>query len=505
MSKAFFSTLHETHPALFCSTIALEMMPQPARLLTGLALLSAVAVICGMPFWFAGAGLHAYFTGDDAMNLYGYWAKPWRDLLIANVAYWSPFYRPLGGLFYRSMFAVFGFNPLPFRVACFAIFLINLALLYATARKLTGSREVGLLTALVGSYHAGFEDFYYNTGMIYDLLCFSFYAGALLLYAHARREGRRLRWPQAVCVVALYVCALNSKEMAVTLPAAVLLYELIYHRPRFTKGDLWRWLVGEARLAWLLAAMTVPFLFAKLSQASAFWGVSDYKLHVSLARYLGTYAHYLNNAFYQRIPWFTPARALLLWGAMLLIAAVSRRKALWFSFFFVLLSVLPVIFITPRGGISILYVPFLGWSLYAATLLVWVRDGAGAALVRLAPRPAVSAITFAAAAVGLFLVHRANTFPAFVDPMLRHTAEEIHRLAPELPAKSRVLFLDDPFDKDDWSPLFLVRLGYGDKTIEVARVKRMSRRPDPDEIRSYNLVLTYQNNRLVRAEPATPP
>lgn len=165
------------------------MTPQRAQLLKTLALVCAVLVIAGMPFWFAGAGLEAYFSTDDTMNLYGYWSKPWRDLLIANLTYYSPFYRPLGGLFYRSMFAAFGFHPFPFRVACFAVMLLNLGLLYATARLLAGSREAGLLTALIGCYHAGYEDLYYNTGAIYDLLCFSFYVGPCsCTYARAAME-----------------------------------------------------------------------------------------------------------------------------------------------------------------------------------------------------------------------------------------------------------------------------------------------------------------------------
>jgi len=470
-------------------------------------------VIGGIPLWFAGAGLHAYFTSDDTMNLYGYWSEPWRDLLVANLAYYSPLYRPMGGLFYRAVFAVFGFNPLPFRVACFALLLINLALLYATARTLAASRDVGLLAALAGSYHAGFEDLYYNTGMVYDLLCYLFYVGALLGYCHARRAGRRLGWPQAILVVASYVCALNSKEVAVTLPAVILIYEWIYHRPKLSNRGLLGWISRELWLVWLLAAMTVPFLFGKLSSASPFSGIPDYELHISPARYLDAYRHYLDIASYHRSAWFTASGALLLWAAMLLIAARGRRKVLWFSFFFILVSVLPVIFITPRGTISVLYLPYLGWALYAAALLVAMREALGAGLARLAPRlsalgarmqPLTSAVTFAAAAVLLCGAHRANTFPAQTQPVIGSTADQIHRLLPQLPANGRILFLDDPFPADDWTLPTLIRLSYGDRTIHVDRVKRMSPRPDLHEIRSYSVVLTYQRDRLVRIDPAQP-
>jgi len=487
------------------------MPPRAARALSWLATVGAALVIGGMPFWFAGTGLHAYFTTDDTMNIYGYWTKPWRDLLAANLAYYSPFYRPMGGLFYRSVFAVFGFNPLPFRAACFALILVNLALLYAAARTLAGSREVGLLTALAGSYHAGFEDLYYNTGMVYDLLCFLFYVGALLVYSHARREGRPLGWSNAIGVVTLYICALNSKEMAVTLPVVTLIYEWIYHRPKLGRSELLHWISRELWLVWLLAAMTAPFLLGKLSPASAFAGIPDYQIHISPARYLGTYQHYLDCAVYKRAAWFTPAGTLLLWGAMLIVAARSRRKVLWFSFWFILVSVLPVIFITPRGTIAVLYLPYLGWALYAAALLVSVREALAEGLARLAPRLRATgakmrrlapAMTFAAAVVFLFPAHQANTFSPQTQPMIRSTAEQIHRLLPKLPANSRILFLEDPFPADDWTLPAVVRLSYGDRTIAVDRVKRMTGRPDPKEIGSYSVVLTYQGDRLVRVDPA---
>jgi hypothetical protein len=230
--------------------------------------------------------------------------------------------------------------------------------------------------------------------------------------------------------------------------------------------------------------------------------IPEYKVHLSLERYLGTYGRYLDWMFYQQAPWFTASRVLLLAAAMLLAAMLSRRKALWFGFLFVWLSVLPVIFVTPRGTIFVLYIPFLGWSLYGAALLVWVRD----ALARLMPAPAVmrlrAPVTFAVAALVLFAIHRAHTYPTRLESILRSTKEQLHAMAPRLPANSRILFMEDPFATDDWSPVFLIHLSYADATVEVDRAKRMELSPNLSEIRSYDLVLTYREGRLVRVDPA---
>jgi hypothetical protein len=468
-------------------------MPRPS-ILNSIGLAAAGLIICGMPLWFAAPGFKTYFTDDDAMNLYGYWSKPWRDLLIANVAYFSPFYRPLGGLFYRSMFACWGFEPFPIRAACFIIMLANLGLLYGLARELSGSREIACLAALLNCYHAGYVNFYYNTA-IYDLLCFSCYIGALLLYVSGRKNNQPLRLTTALWVAGLYICSLNAKEMGVTLPAALLLYELVYHWP---KRDFLRWIIREVKWIWILAILTVPYIAGKLSNRSPFAHADDYQVHLSLSNYFSNYQGYLDQIFYAKAGSFTLSRTLLLWTAMLLVAFLTRRKALIFASIFVLFSVLPVIFVTQRGTIFVMYVPMIGWTIYAATLLVLVRDR----LLGSFRAPAVTAATFAAVTVSLFLIHRAHTHPVSSSDVIPSMVRQMHALLPSIPPNTRILFLDDPFTTDEWTPVYLVRLSYRDDTLQVDRLKMMRRVPSSDEMKSYNIVLTYRDHEIVRVNPS---
>jgi hypothetical protein len=464
----------------------------------GLAL-GAVATIVGIPLCLAGTGLGAYFTGDDMMNLYGAWSKPWKDLLLDNLRYYSPAYRPLGALFYRSLFGVFGFHPLPFRVMSFAILFANLGLVYVLARRLTDCREAALLTVLLSCYHAHFADLYYSTGTIYDLLCCTFYAAALGLYASWRRAGRYLRWRQILAIAALYICALNAKEMAVTLPLTLLFYELVYHRPSFERRAIVSWLARVAGVAGLLALITVPYLLGKLSQASPFSQVGDYHVHAGLGVYLDNYRHYLDLMFYRGDGWFTPARAALLLGGMLVAALISRRKALLFSSMFIFYSVLPVSFIAPRGTIFVLYIPFLGWSLFAATLILALRDRLSGFIAESGgARRMGPALTFAFLAVCLFAVHSNHTYPPPASSVLRSTVVEMHALVPRLPANSRLLFLDDPFPSDLYDLLMCLRLSYGDNTLQVDRAKIMPSPPSAGEVKRYDVVLAWRDGHLLR-------
>ena len=77
----------------------------------------ASLTIAAVFLFLAGDGLSAYFTPDDMMNLYGAWFRP---VLEQG--------RPLGALVYRAIFAVFGLDPLPYRMVCFLLLAGNLVL-----------------------------------------------------------------------------------------------------------------------------------------------------------------------------------------------------------------------------------------------------------------------------------------------------------------------------------------------------------------------------------------
>src|SRR5580700_9051105 len=73
-------------------------------------------------------GLTSWFDEDDLMNLTTYWLSSWPALLKANLVFWSSFYRPAGGLFYRTLYGLWGFHPLPFHIAVLVLLSIDFAL-----------------------------------------------------------------------------------------------------------------------------------------------------------------------------------------------------------------------------------------------------------------------------------------------------------------------------------------------------------------------------------------
>ncbi len=107
-----------------------------------------------------------------------------------------------------------------------------------------------------------------------DVLCGLFYLFALLVYVRAfPREPRRSmqRWPYLMCL-GLFVMALLSKEIAITLPGILLLLDIY---PLGRLGGPGRWVGREVWGVWL---EKVPFLLIGLADGCLvlYFGIRNY-------------------------------------------------------------------------------------------------------------------------------------------------------------------------------------------------------------------------------------
>ena len=309
-----------------------------------------VFIAFGWLLLFAHNGLWAQFSGDDLTNLHGYLSRSPASLIVDNLRYWSTSYRPLGGLFYVALYRLFGFNPLPFRVVCFGLLALNLGLLWRFTLRLSGSREVAFLALLLAGFHAWFVDLYYSTGTVYDLLCYSFYLGAFNLYLGVRAQGLALATRHLGMLTALYVCALNAKEMAVSLPVLLAAYEVIYHgRALRESGRHWPWREGRGVL--VTGLLTLPYVIGKLTAGGSLTENPAYRLTISPSHYLHTFHLYLNPLLYQEHV-FRDANTIQLLLAMLGIALWQRSRPLMFAWCFLLVSLLPIAFMAHYAAFS---------------------------------------------------------------------------------------------------------------------------------------------------------
>ena len=421
----------------------------------------------------AGKGLGAGFTTDDLVNLPTYFNQTPAALVKANILYCSPFYRPMGAVFYRPLFALFGFRPLPYRIFCFALLLGNLALAYLAIQGITASAEMAAIATLIGAFHPRLVDLYWNNGTIYDILCFTFFFGALLYYVRVRRSGPILDLRHTAVFLALYVAALDSKEIAVSLPVVVILYELIYFAPaERALRDLIQWATTECRLALVAGIMTAPYIWAKLLPQSPFSQLTTYHFGLSPHLFLATLGAYLDALFYQD-HWFGMIQTALLLAAMLGLALLLRSRHLVFAWAFLLFSFLPIAWIPARAA-YVLYIPLVGWSLYTGALLASIRELLFSSRMPLAVVRFAQCALFLLVLLGLLRAYRVQRLRMYgettlAQPAIRSVLAQLDKLHPALPHGARVLALNDPLPQK-YDLLCLLRLYFHDATLQVDQV-----------------------------------
>jgi hypothetical protein len=452
-------------------------------------------------------GLRVRFADDDMMNMVLDWRiKPLR-LLLNLFMPWRGAYRPIGSLFYLPLLQFFGLNPLPFHAAMLAILLANLYLVYRFARRLgCGELQAGL-AALIVAYHAGLSMLYYSTSFIYDVLCFSFYISAFLCYARVRAQGRLLRGGETVLVIGLYLCALNSKEMALTLPLVLLAYEFLYHRPAaWTPGAIGRWLLGPGRVMLYCGALNLLFLYGLAFGPDALMNAPAYSPALSLQRVFTFEKAAMDDLF---LAWgsFSWRGVVAVWLALAYLAWRRPRPVLRFCWLFLMLTPLPLAVIEGRRA-ACLYIPLAVWAVFAAVVLT---DVAGAAARFLAKEPLIRRAGYAGLYAALLCVtfffwakendrlKRSIIRDAMAD-VGRKTGgvlDQLRALNPHVKSGTHVAFLHDPFV--DWDMSFIAELWFRDHSLQFHLQNKV---PLPPEELAKMTVFDFQDGRLVQVTVA---
>jgi Dolichyl-phosphate-mannose-protein mannosyltransferase len=421
-------------------------------------------------------GVLTHFAPDDMQNIYTYWSRGAWSVARANLLFATSFYRPLAGLFYLPLFRLFGFNPLPYRIVIHAVLCLNVWLLYCLARCLTGSRETAAFAALIGCVHSNVTGVYASTSMIYEVLCFPFLIGALLYYVRARQNARMLSKREVAALALLFACALNAKEMAVVLPAFIVAYELIYHGLRRPSAR-------ELAPVAVTGTMAVIYVLGKLLGPETLAAMEAYRPVYTLDRFLATSRTYAGGLFLAQP--FDTAHTILFWAGLIAVAAVLRRKAMLFGAAFAFIAFLPLNFVPPRDSF-VLYIPLVGFAIYAADLIVAALDfvakvgrtpsSARDPLVALLDsRRQLAALLFAACLLGLGIVHVPRTQRGAEDTLAAEdltwrVLQQFEQVHPRVKPGSRVLLVDSPI-QNDWDIYFIAKLYFRDPALKAAWIR----------------------------------
>jgi len=178
---------------------------------------------------YANALANGFVLDDRQLILDEYASRgPWEGWAILSDPWGNIQGRPLRTLSLNLDYSLFGPNPRFFHLTNLVYHALNTALVFHLARRLLGRVRPALVAAILFAVHPiQTEAVTYISGRK-DLLATLFY---LLAFTGFMRYCALPRASSLALTLLAFFLALLSKESAVTLPAACLLYDWVYRTP----------------------------------------------------------------------------------------------------------------------------------------------------------------------------------------------------------------------------------------------------------------------------------
>lgn len=424
----------------------------------------ALILGAGVVYW---PSLRHFFSQDDFVFLER--ASRVRGIKDFVILWLAPdhFYRPVPRVgFFVVAYQLFGLNAWGFHALSLLVHIANAVLLLVLLVRLTGKRAVAVFAGFIYATHASipFLAVYWVSG-VHDLSVTLWTLLALLMYLSFRESGRTV---SLMLSLAAGMLALLSKEMAVTLPALVVVTEIAYLHVRHEPIRPVRVLSSGL----LYALLVSSFLVLRAQKASVFIPTEGpYGWDVTLGTALKNLTAFVTDAVYLRT-WAAscPPCQFLIWSVLALLVGatllVHPRAVVpvLFGLSWFLITLVPTLFLSQRIYSYYAYLPLAGMVTALATCLWhWIRWTSNMLRTR-------NGLHFASGYLGLVLAMTlwlplsvgARQLKTRQDPagilsksvLARQVATEVQLLYPTLPPGS-TLYVVGVTERDIWA------LGHG--------------------------------------------
>jgi hypothetical protein len=494
--------------------------------------------------YFALPAVGGHLADDEIPELYRYWYHGWVKWVWANICFWRQtimFFRPGGVFYYVPLYHCFGLNPRPYHIAQITILAVTIPMIYYLARSLSSSRSVAFLAVLALCYHAKLISLVFRGSFSYDVLCGFFYFAALTYYIHFRERDVQLRPLQLVAFLALYVCALDFKEMAVTLPVIVLIYEVL-KSPRWADWKQFiRWAYSSTIPALIAGLITAVYIYGRIHGPTSLAMAGPYRPQYSWSNFLKSNAYFVSQLFYGVA--ISEKGLLALWALVFIYAFLRRDRMLRLMAFWIVIVPLPLAFIVPIRGGGHLYLMLFGWAMIFANVAsdliellckfsLLIRQGArvgaatgaitrstptggvrgtatGAAAAAAASNMSQTTLRIAATlvvALSLAIFTRWKNQPSYVRAFQNvgqktsHVAQAFRSLDLRPAPGSTILVKGNPFiPGQGWNALFIPSLLWNDHSLQIWLDGVNKLTPQQLEKVDYIILLSEFHAEIVRA------
>ncbi len=413
---------------------------------------SLTLFIVGIVVWqFRDSLTNPALLGDDYMNT----ARAWdlslqahvKGFLAPNNSYNN---RPLGNLYYSTLFRIFGLQPFPYIAILWGLHIANAVLGFFLASRLLGNRLFGAICALAWAVHFCIGDNCYSANVIFDNLMFFWWTASLLLYLAARERENTLLY---VGSIACFFLSTRSKEVGVVLPAALLGYEIakLPWRVISDPGGLFKVLGRILRKQW--PYYLIAIVFAAFYVWKSEWGFNSapshsYYMDLSYRAFTEGLKFYVFRATFEQNAFQSSLFLYLVFASAALWALLLRQKILIWALAMFVATLLPVIFFVHLRQQIYLYLPLFylclgctGLIAHTATALTkrWGNAGLGVVAILM---------------IGLFFFYwsKDRRYLGYISNGYKeHRAEariivdSIKRFYPAVPAGSRFYFVGTPY------------------------------------------------------------
>ena len=143
-----------------------------------------------------------------------------------NIAGGEASYRPVATLSYYLIYAIAGLNPFFYHLLSVILHIINVVLVYRLFNLILKHRFTALIAGLLFACHPALTEAVDCISYNEDLLAAVFFLLAFLLYLKSSTHNLRSSRINYGLSLFFFLLGLLSKEMAITLPAIILLYDV---------------------------------------------------------------------------------------------------------------------------------------------------------------------------------------------------------------------------------------------------------------------------------------
>jgi len=146
---------------------------------------------------------------------------------LAGIAAGEASYRPVATLSYYIIHKAAGQNPFYYHLVSVVLHILNTLLVYWTARLVLRNPSAALIAGLLFACHPAQTEAVDCISYNEDLLACFFFLAAFIFYLKATPEdSKKTVFMFYIGSLVCFLLGLLSKEMAITLPAVLLLYDL---------------------------------------------------------------------------------------------------------------------------------------------------------------------------------------------------------------------------------------------------------------------------------------